>query len=72
MNEAVNKSALANAIVASGHPPTLGGIEFAKKIVDAMDFYAASGVDNSLKAFLDDARRMIKAIQRNISYRWKP
>jgi hypothetical protein len=59
------KSALANAIVAAGHPPTLGGIEFAKEIVDAMDFYAAGGVDRSLKAFLDDARRMIKSIPRD-------
>jgi hypothetical protein len=67
MNVAVNKSALANAIIAAGHPPTLGGIEFAKEIVDAMDFYVASVVDRSLEAFLDDARRMMKAIQRNIS-----
>ncbi|MEW6664569.1 MAG: hypothetical protein AB1512_05030 [Thermodesulfobacteriota bacterium] len=58
------KSALANAIVAAGHPPILGGVEFAREIVDAMDFYAAGRADRSLRDFVEKARRMMRAIQR--------
>lgn len=36
------KRVLARAVIDGGHPPTLGGIEFAPEIVAAMDFYRAA------------------------------
>jgi hypothetical protein len=57
------KSALANAVISAGYPPTLGGIEFAEEIVVTMDLYVAGKTDRSFKYFLDDARRMLKVVQ---------
>ena len=54
------KSALAKAVRQAGHPATLGGIEFARELVDAMDFYRAGRVDRSLKAFVDDLRGRLR------------
>ena len=48
------KTVLAQAVVDAGHVPTLGGIEFAREIVEAMDLYQAGKADKSLKAFLDE------------------
>ncbi len=48
------KEVLLQAVVAGGHVPTLGGIEFAREIVEAMDLYRAGKADRSLKAFLDE------------------
>lgn len=48
------KAALARAVRDAGHPATLGGIEFAREIVEAMDFFRAGRVDRSLKHFLDE------------------
>lgn len=56
------KTALASVITAAGYPATLGGIEFAEEIVEAIDFYAAGKIDRSFKHFLDDARRLIRLI----------
>lgn len=48
------KALLAQAVVDGGHVPTLGGIEFAREIIAAMDLYRAARADSSLKAFLDE------------------
>jgi hypothetical protein len=57
------KNALASAVRLAGHPPTLGGIEFAKELTDGMDLYRAGKNDRSLKAFLDDLRRELRAFR---------
>jgi hypothetical protein len=54
------KSILSKAVLDAGHPPTLGGIEFAREIVEAMDFYRAGKRETSLKHFLDDATAQIR------------
>ncbi len=50
------KQVLSRAIREAGHPPTLGGVEFAKELAEEMDLYRASKNDRSLGAFLDDLR----------------
>ncbi|HQO21017.1 MAG TPA: hypothetical protein PLA03_11730 [Acidobacteriota bacterium] len=47
------KMALSQTVVDAGHVSTLGGIEFARELVDAMDIYRAGRNDKSLKAFTD-------------------
>jgi hypothetical protein len=42
------KKRLADAVRNAGHPATLGGVEFAKELVDAMDFYRAGRNETSL------------------------
>lgn len=56
------KDVLAKAVVDAGHPATLGGIEFARDIVSAMDLYRAGKADNSLKHFLDDTEAALKRL----------
>jgi len=56
------KSILLRALIQAGYLPTLGGIEFAREIVEAMDLYRASKAERSLKHFLDDATKMFKTI----------
>jgi hypothetical protein len=51
---------LASAVRAGGHPATLGGIEFARELVEAMDWYRACKNDQSLKAFLDELRGWLR------------
>ena len=48
------KDRLAEAVLAAGNPPNLGGIEFAEDIVREMDIERAGRSDRSLRAFLDD------------------
>ncbi len=55
------KAILSKTLIEAGYPPTLGGIEFAREIVQAMDLYRASKVDGSLKHFLDDAIAMFRS-----------
>jgi hypothetical protein len=55
------KTILARAIVEAGHPPTLGGIEFAREIVEAMDLYRAGRAEASLKHFVDMATARLRA-----------
>jgi hypothetical protein len=57
----VYKTLLANAITEAGHPSLLGGIEFARELVEAMDFYRAGKEDNSLKHFLDEVAFRFKS-----------
>jgi hypothetical protein len=49
------KTVLSKALISAGYPTTLGGIEFAREIVQAMDLYRAAKTERSLKLFLDDA-----------------
>jgi hypothetical protein len=49
------KSILSKAIIDAGYPPTLGGIEFAREIVENMDFYRARKGERSLNHFLNAA-----------------
>jgi len=56
------KRVLADAVRQAGHPPTLGGIEFAAELVAGMDLYRASQNDRSLKAFLDDLRGKLRQL----------
>jgi hypothetical protein len=57
----VYKARLAQAVADGGHPSTLGGIEFARELAEAMDFYRAGKADNSLKHFLDEATARFKS-----------
>jgi hypothetical protein len=50
------KGVLAKAVENAGHPPTLGGIEFAREIVDALNYFKAGKADSSLRHFLDEIR----------------
>ncbi len=60
------KRLLAKAVQQAGHPPTLGGIEFATELVASMDLYRAGRSDRSLKAFVDDLRGKLRSSrQRN-------
>ncbi len=56
------KNALANAVRKGGHPATLGGIEFARELVEGMDLYRAGKNDRSLKSFVDDLRARLRAV----------
>jgi hypothetical protein len=56
------KAILSKTLIEGGYPPTLGGMEFAREIVQVMDLYRASKVDRSLKHFLDDAIAMFRSI----------
>ena len=57
------KTLLAKAVQQAGHPPTLGGIEFASELVEGMDLYRAGKNDRSLKALLDDLRSGIRNLR---------
>jgi hypothetical protein len=59
------KRLLAQAVQQGGHPPTLGGIEFAAELVAEMSFYRAGRGDASLKAFLGDLRGQLRSAQRS-------
>jgi len=54
------KRELARAVTDGGHPPTLGGIEFAAEIVEAMDFYRAGKNEPSLGHFVEAVTQRLK------------
>ena len=56
------KGVLAKAVRDGGHPPTLGGIEFASEIVAAMDLFRAGKTESSLKHFLEAATARIRLL----------
>lgn len=56
------KGLLAHAVRQAGHPPTLGGIEFAAELVKGMDLYRAGKNDHSLRAFVDDLRGKLRQL----------
>jgi hypothetical protein len=57
----VYKGILARAVVDGGHPATLGGLEFARELAEAQDYFRAGKADSSLKHFLDEAVSRFKA-----------
>ena len=54
------KQMLAQAVRDGGHPAILGGIEFAKELVEGMDFYRAGRAEPSFKQFVSDAVSIFK------------
>lgn len=48
------KQLLVEAILAAGHVPNLGGIEYAKDIVSNMDIQRAARADRSFQRFVDE------------------
>lgn len=54
------KNLLAHAVRSGGHVSTLGGVEFAQDLVEAMDLYRAGKTDPALRAFVTDARASIR------------
>jgi hypothetical protein len=56
------KTKLREAVRQGGHIATLGGIEFAQEIVDAMDLFRASQNEPSLRAFLEDTRAKFRQL----------
>jgi len=54
------KKMLSEAVTQAGHVSTLGGIEFAAELVEAMDLDRAAQSDRSLKDFLDDIKPRLK------------
>lgn len=58
------KRLLENAVRKAGHPPTLGGIDFAAALASRMDLYRAGKSDRSLRAFVDDLRTRLRTLGR--------
>jgi len=54
------KGVLLDAVRKAGHPVTLGGIEFARDIVDAMDLDRASRNNRPLERFISEARAQLR------------
>jgi hypothetical protein len=54
------KRLLVDAIRNGGHVPILGGIEFARDLVLAMDLYRACRNEPSLRSFVDGARAVLR------------
>lgn len=48
------KEILSRAVIDAGHPATLGGVEFAAELAEAMDLYRAGECESSLKHFVDE------------------
>ena len=57
------KRLLADAIRKGSQPATLGGIEFAAELVEAMNLYRAGRSDSSLRAFIGDLRSRFREIR---------
>lgn len=49
------KRMLSQAVRDGGHPAILGGIEFAKELAEAMDFYRAGRAEPGFRQFVSDA-----------------
>ncbi|TKD01677.1 hypothetical protein [Polyangium fumosum] len=56
----VYKQQFIDALREAGHPVTLGGAEFASDIVRVMDLYRAAKNEPSLKACIDEIRRVCR------------
>ncbi len=54
------KQILTKAVADAGHPPVLGGVEFAPDIVARMDLYRAGKREKSLKSMVDALRAALK------------
>lgn len=53
------KRILREAVVQAGHPPTLGGVEFARDLAETLDYFRAAR-DTSFKHFLEELRGRLK------------
>lgn len=58
------KRILAETISKAGYPVTLGGIEFARELVGAMDLYRAGKSNPSLKLFVKELRSCLSGTSR--------
>ncbi|MCR4411694.1 MAG: hypothetical protein NUV77_04615 [Thermoguttaceae bacterium] len=58
------KRQLVEAIRKAGQIPTLGGIEFAKDLVAAMDLYRAGRREPSLGLFVQGARALLRSLEK--------
>ena len=56
------KNLLASTVEEAGYTPLLGGIEFARELVEAMDLQRASAADRSLHAFIDAMTARLKGL----------
>jgi hypothetical protein len=56
----VYKRLLASAVVEAGHPATLGGIEFARELAEAMSYFRAGKSESALKHFLEETAGRLK------------
>ncbi len=54
------KNILREAVKAADNPSTLGGIEYADELVEAMDLYRASKAVPSLGRFIDELRARLQ------------
>ena len=54
------KRVLAKAVRRAGHPPVVGGLDFAASLVAEMNLYRAGKNDPSLKSFLDELRNRLR------------
>ena len=59
------KRLLTDAIRKGSQPATLGGIELAAELVEAMNLYRAGRNDSSLRAFVGDLRSRFREIRRS-------
>lgn len=57
------KTLLRNAVRDAGHFTTLGGIEYAEDIVNAIDWYAAGKSEPSFKSFVDALRSAFRRLR---------
>jgi hypothetical protein len=56
------KALLSDAVVRGGHPPTLGGIEFAMELAEAIDLFRAGKADPSFRAFVVDLQKALRRL----------
>ncbi|MBM3501568.1 MAG: hypothetical protein FJX74_23180 [Armatimonadetes bacterium] len=56
------KGILAQAVVEAGHPATLGGIEFARELAEAMDLVRAGRAVRSLGRFIGELRARLRLV----------
>ena len=56
------KRLLSDAVRNAGHPPTLGGIEFAGEIAQGLDWYRAGKADGSFGSFVEDLRKGLRVL----------
>lgn len=56
------KAILSQAVADAGHPATLGGIEFARELVQAMDLFRAGKTERTLKDFVQDVRNVLRRL----------
>lgn len=54
------KNLLVQAIRSAGHPISLGGVEFATELTEAMDLYRACQNQHCLKALIDELRAIFR------------